>query len=237
MCTRLTSFLGAALTFVCATALAQGSRTLLIDRPNANDPIRITKATEGKEELKSNGSHHPNQRLWESTFNAGDDWLKDLSLTIRNVSGRKIVYAEALCNLYETSNWEAEFKKHSVPDNPLTGQISNAVGWRPEHALYSTIRGRKGQPDSTRRPPFELPPGQEFTIPLEDPQNYANARSLIEAKEPLSSVTACAGEVSTVFFEDGTMWQDHHYRRAAEEPGKWKTITFEDWSAMAKAHD
>jgi len=220
-----------ALTALCgASALAQGPKTLLIERPNGNDPIRIVKASEGTTELVSDGRHFPDQRAWESVFNAGDDWVKDLSLVIRNVSHRSIAYLEVSCVLSETADWQTEIANHKSPENPILGQASNVVGWRPEHALYSTLRGKAAEPDSTRRAAFKLGPKQEFTISLQDPKNYESLRSTVEARVPVSSMTACNSQVSTIFFDDGTMWQGHKYRRPAEQPGQWTTISFEDWS-------
>ena len=134
------------------------------------------------------------------------------------------------CTLFETADWQAEIPKHQT--EPILGQANNAVGWRPKHALYSAIHGKVGTPDSTRRPAFILKPNEEFTISLEDPQVYGSLRSHVEERTSMSNVNACQSGVAMVFFEDGTMWQrDHHYFRAAEEPGKWTVTSFKDWTS------
>lgn len=134
------------------------------------------------------------------------------------------------CVLAESADWQAEIAKHQTIDNPILGQASHEVGWRPEHALYSSLTGKQREPDTTRRPAFTLGPGQEFTISLEDPENYESLRTRVGTRTAMSNVNACNAQVSTVFFEDGTMWQGHHYRRAGDEPGKWTTISFGDWA-------
>jgi hypothetical protein len=117
-------------------------------------------------------------------------WLKDVAFVIKNVSKKKITYLSVSCALFETNDWQAELKKHSTPDSPALGQASNVVGWRPKHALYSVLTGLAVQPDSAKRPPFDLPPGHEFTIAVQDPPGYADLKSSVEARQPMSTVTA-----------------------------------------------
>ena len=215
-----------------ASAQAQdhsGSKSLLLSRPMGQDPVRVVKVLEGTTELKGDGREFPSQRAWETVFDAGDDWLQNLSFFVKNVSTKNITYLEVFCSLFETADWQAEIAKHKTLDNPILGQARNAVGWRPEHALYSRIQGKAREPDSKRRPSFLLKPGGEFMISLEDPKDYQSLRSQIEARTPMSNVNACDAEIGTVFFDDGTMWQSHHYFRAAEEPGKWTMVSVEDW--------
>jgi len=230
MCIRSTLFT-AALTLASITSVvSQTSKTLLVDRPTGNDPIRIVKVTSGAAEVKRDERQFPNEYAWETTFDAGDDWLRDISFIIKNVSEKKITYIEISCVVFETPNWQEELTKHSYSANPVLGQASNVVGWRPDHALYSGLRGTKTQPDSRRRSPFELPPGGEFNMTLEDPKNYPTLKSNIEARQPISTATACDATISAIFFEDGTRWSAHKYWRAAQEPGRWTEIAFENWA-------
>jgi hypothetical protein len=112
----------------CASALSQGTKTLLFDRPLGNDPILVLRATEGTTVLQGDGKHFPNRYGWEANFNAGDDWLKDLSLTIKNVSNQPITYLEVSCVLFETSDWQKELAAHNTPANPILGQASKRCG-------------------------------------------------------------------------------------------------------------
>jgi hypothetical protein len=219
--------------FFCGFVLAQSPKTLLVEGADGNDPIRIVKAAEGTTELTSDKHRFPNQHAGESTFTAGDDWIKDLSFVIRNVSNQNITYAAVFCNFLETADWRTEIPKHAT--DPILGQANNPVGWRPQHALYSSVQGKVGTPDSTRRPAFILKPNEEFTISLEEPQVYEALRSHVEKRTPMSKVNACQSGVAMVFFEDGTMWQGHRYYRAAEEPGKWTVISFKDWTSGISA--
>ncbi len=209
------------------------TKTLLVDLPLHNDPVRIVKVMEGTRELQSDGHQFPNEYMWEGSFEAGEDWLKDISLLIRNVSTEKITYLGISCALFESSDWKTELSKHSTPANPLLGQATNIVGWRPESALYSLRSGRSVRPDSERRPAFALAPEQQFTMLLEDPQSYSDLQSSVEVRQPMSTVTACDTQVFDVFFEDGTRWSEHRYLQAAGEPGRWRPISFDEWSKIA----
>jgi len=189
-----------------------------------NDPIRVMQAMEGTTVLKGDGKHFPNHYAWKATFNAGDDWIKDLLFTIKNVSDKTITYLEIYCGLFETSDWAKEIAAHNTPANPALGQAHNIVGWRPEHALYVVRLGRMSAPDSTRRPAFELPPGQEFTILLEDPKDYPALKSTVEARQPMSTVNACNAGLGAIFFADGTQWQSHKYLRPTDQPGRYEPV-------------
>jgi hypothetical protein len=75
----------AALVLACfSPAVAQdaNSKTVLLDRPMGNDPIRVVKVMDGTTQLESDGKIFANKYGWEPTFEAGDDWLRDISFTI-----------------------------------------------------------------------------------------------------------------------------------------------------------
>jgi hypothetical protein len=229
---RLLALAAASTCLCCASALAQGTKTLLVDRPLGHDPIRIMRAMDGTTVLKSDLKQFPSHFAWEAMFDAGDDWLKNISFVIKNVSAKTITYLQVDCTLHETNDWQAEIAKHHTV--PTVGRASNRVGWRPKNALYSPITGKLHKPDADERPAFELAPGQEFTIALEDPQSYPSLKSQIEAVEPISAVTACNSGIGDIYFEDGSRWNQHQYWRATDQPGGWTTIPFDEWSSLAK---
>jgi hypothetical protein len=208
----------------CASVLAQETKTLLLDRPVGNDPIRVTRVMDGTTELKATGNTSPIITLGRRRSPLAKTGLRDLSFTIKNVSNQTITYLEISCPLFETADWQKEFAAHSTPANAGLGQASNVVGWRPEYALYLVRLGRTSAPDSTRRPAFELAPGQEFTILLENPEDYPALRTQVEARQPMSTITACDADMGNVFFTDGTKWASHRYGRPTEQPGRYEII-------------
>lgn len=206
-------------------------KTFLVDQPTQGDPIKIVKVMEGTTELQEDGYRFPSKYAWESAFNADDDWIKGLSLAIKNVSSKRIVFLAVGCHLYETADWASEISKHKTI--PVIGHTSDTIGRRPEQALYSASLGRWLEPD-TSATPFSLPPGQTFTIPLEDPDQYLTLKSKIEETQPISTVTACDASINHVFFEDGTQWEGHRYKRADPgQPGRWVQMSFQEWEHLS----
>jgi hypothetical protein len=231
-------FLLAALSGLIPMCTAQ-TKTLHLNRPLNDDPVRLIKVTAGTTEIVSDGTAFPDKHSWQGTVpNGGDDWLTSLSLTIQNVSTKKIVYLNVWCSVTETADWKLEHDKHSVVQNalqgktaePILGQLNHSVGHRPKAALYSMLTGHELHPDSG--PAFELAPGQTYTIALEDPAIYGGLKSSVEeSKGSISAANACNGPgVGIVFFEDGTQWQGHRYLRADPDTrGHWITITRDEW--------
>jgi hypothetical protein len=219
-----------------ASAFAQGvastsTKTLFIPGlPLANDPVRI-KAMDGTTELKSDGRPLPNHYSWETAFDAGDDWITNLSFVIKNVSAKKITCIVIFSVLTEAPFWREEIQ----PKPPAAGFTLNQVGQKPEQALHS---GDRTFPPDTEAS-FELAPGEEFTMPIEDPRDYSALRERIEERLPISSVTDIDGQAVTVFFEDGTRWVslNHSYSRPAEQPGEWTKLSYEEWAGKQKSSE
>lgn len=86
-----------------------------------------------------------------------------------------------------------------------------------------------------RRPAFELPPGQQFTIAVENPAEYEFLKSIVEQRQPIATVAACPIGISHIFFEDGTQWQGHRFMRPSDQPGRYTTISFSEWSDYRQA--
>lgn len=103
---------------LCGSVLAQGTKTLLFVRPVGHDPIRIVKVMEGSTEVQSDGNEFPNKLVQEYALIAGDDWIKDLSVVIQNVSNKTIAYIAVNGDLFETADWQAELVKHKTSLSP-----------------------------------------------------------------------------------------------------------------------
>src|ERR1035437_4255201 len=158
------------------SAAATSTKTLFIKGlPLVNDPVRI-RVMHGATELKSDGRAFSNNYGWETAFNAGDDWITNLSFVIKNVSAKKITCIIIFSVLAETPFWQEE----SQPKPPVLGFTQNRVGQRPEQALHSGDRTFPPDTDAS----FELAPGEEFTMPIEDPRDYPALRKRIEERLP-----------------------------------------------------
>src|SRR5580704_1563628 len=77
------------LSVLSAPMLAQADKTLLIDRPRDDDPVRVVKVMERAKEILPDGAHYANKYAWEGVIEkADDDWLTGLSLAIQNASAK-----------------------------------------------------------------------------------------------------------------------------------------------------
>lgn len=228
----LLAFIASCLPSTFAQSVSSTSaKTLFIHSlPLANDPVSF-KVMDGTTELKSDGRRFPDNYAWETVFDAGDDWITDLSFVIKNVSAKKITCIIIFSGLVEAPFWQEE----GQPKPPLLGFTQNRVGQRPEHALHS---GDRTFPPDTNAS-FELAPGEEFTMPIEDPRDYPALRTRIEERLPMSSVTAMDSQAVTVFFEDRTRWisVNHSYSRPAAQPGKWIKLSFEEWAGKQRTSE
>lgn len=193
-------------------------RTLMVDRPSGKDPIEIVKVMEDGTDLQGDGREFPNRYIWEATFHAGDDWIGNISFRVKNVSSKSIVLVGVQSILHRTGDILGEMANRAQ----TVAVAVNTVGRRPEHALYSTALKRSLVADS--RPGFELAPGQEFTMPIQDPALYP------ALKQRAGEVSGCNSSITTIFFSDGTKWEGHAYFRPAEQRGAYSQISFEDWS-------
>jgi hypothetical protein len=225
------------LSVLSAPMLAQADKTLLIDRPRDDDPVRVVKVMERAKEILPDGAHYANKYAWEGVIEkADDDWLTGLSLAIQNASAKKIVYIIVSCNVTETANWDQDrlTRLAKSPPEPLLGQINNHVGLRPETALYSARLKRRLHPDIG--PAFELAPGAIYTIAMENPDYYPALKSSVEERKgSVSAANGCNGRISQVFFGDGTQWQGHHYYRAdPNDPRYWVRMSSEEWAGKSQ---
>jgi hypothetical protein len=217
---------------VLVPAFAQSatrSKTIFIrSLPLANDPITV-KMMDGSTELKSDGRYPPDYNSWETAFEAEEDWITNLSFSIKNVSTKKIRCIIIFSTLTETPFWQNENQPSSVT---FLGFAQNRVGRRPEHALHAGDRTFAPDTDA----PFELAPGADFTMLIENPKNYSKLKAFIERRMLMSNVDALHSGTITVFFHDGTRWVsiNHSYSRPAAEPGKWTKISFEEWAGNQK---
>ena len=150
--------------------------------------VRVIKVTIGTKEVIA-GPFYPHREPTGVPFKAGDDWLKELTFTVKNRTSKKVVQL---------------FTDVCFP-NPLEARsvICQEVylGRTPDIAAYM-ITGEKF--DQGGKQPLDFLPGQEMTIsfaPYTD-----ELRRKIEEKEPFSAATRCFINVHYAYFEDGMSW-------------------------------
>ncbi|MGA9059887.1 MAG: hypothetical protein WB763_25635 [Terriglobia bacterium] len=170
-------------------ALMGGSKFVEIERDCPRDSARVVKVTVGKQVITP-GFFNRLKGPSGVPFQAGDDWLKKLTFTIRNRSSENFV----------------ELDMHiCFPDTETTGhEICQPIdlGRMPDNAAY-TVEGNKFDQGSAR--PLDFRPGQEMKISFAP---YADEiRRRIEERQPFSTISRCFINLDGGFFEDGMRWE------------------------------
>lgn len=119
-------------------------------------------------------------KLNEKINEDADDWLDDMSLTVKNISDKTITYIQL----------DLDF-----PETKSTGTLMRFIlryGKNPR-ALFTT------------NPLEPLLPNQTATFHLSD-QTLAGLKKFMETRQPLNRLKKVDLMLEQVFFEDGTWW-------------------------------
>lgn len=141
-------------------------------------------------------------------FQAGTDWLKNLSLVVRNRTSKSI----ALFTIYE-----------SFPETKATGSLvfNNAkFGALPANVAF-TYDGRP-LPRSGQKP-LNLAPGKQRIFPLGD--KLTRAIDIINARQPFSSISLLQVHFG-VTFTDGMQWFGAYAKPDPNHPGRYLPMPF-----------
>jgi hypothetical protein len=173
-----------------------------------DDPIKIVKVLLDGVEIKPGLQALPADKP-SVPFLAADDWFNHLTVVLKNISAKNVVYAGI---------------QVFFPD---LGE-HNEIGERPRHARYSRSELR----NDTARTPILIEPGQEFSLPAIDRDRFDEVKQTIESREPLSNITTIRFELGTVYFADGTKWAGGvHYRPDYSAPGRYIRISQKEFDA------
>jgi len=148
---------------------------------------------------------HKAERAEEGTradeFDGDQDWVKELTVKLRNTSGKTITYIQLNLHFPEvTQNGRTALKQVFLGVDP-DGKFS--------------------------RPELRLAPNETIEIPLTE--KYEDIKSLIETvgKKPLGNVTKLWVEFHAALFDDGTLFEaGTWYKRNTDQndPRKWIQI-------------
>lgn len=185
-----------------------GSKMIDIDPPFVGDAVKIVRISVGKTEVAP-GFHMYSNSKWPATpFQAGEDWLENLSFVIRNEASKTI----------EDAEMSACFPDEETKS--LLACIPIQLGRIPANAAYTG----NGLPlHQGARRPIHFAPGQEMTISLAE---YSDAiRERIEdSGRPFSRVNKCWIVRDMFYFDDGTMWDRAGYWMPDPEHPGWPKL-------------
>lgn len=163
----------------------QPLRTVYLERVIHNEPTQPAAVKVGAVTV-----NEPPFQL-KVTAEAGEEWLRGVELTLRNMTNRTIV--GAMFNL-------------DFPDTERAGRNRTAYGLRigryPERMVirdgYSTPR------PLPQLPPLNVPPKMTFTVMLGP--DYSAMMQAVESSAPGTRVNSVWIRVRQVFFSDGSRW-------------------------------
>lgn len=197
-----------------SAAEAPNTRRVRLNSKNPDDPARIVLIKEGDMDVTPGVRPY---KSWEGKpFQAGDDWIKNLTVTIKNLSNKEIVAASLNVYFPETGTGRG--------DSPVYGDVIS-LGRRP--AMYARTGGTNGEklePAGTSSA-LQVLPGQQLTVSLAE--YYAEIQGAVEQSRPIPNLTVCTIVLEGVFFSDGTMWaQGREFKKAdPRSPGRYVEIT------------
>jgi|SRR5580700_5694455 hypothetical protein len=197
-----------------------------MERPYPDDPVRIYGLFEGSSDIApfthdpivANKSEHP-YRLWDKVpFQAGEDWLQNLVIVVKNLSNKEIVAGSVNIRFPETGK--------GTPEDAFVGQTIT-LGQRPEYALHATRDGHRLNIGPTE--PISVKPGEGMKFAV-SPYG-SEIRRQIESKRAFSDIGACAIMLGPFYFSDGTRWASYSgfQKPDPSAPGKYARITAEEF--------
>jgi hypothetical protein len=171
--------------------------------PMRFDPIQVSNFKEGNDSVTPG-----------IPIQAGEDWLKNFSLTVKNVSPKEITWVAVDIDVVNTAN--------GTRLRPYSSQALLELG---QHPRYSRS-GEKMPPGPD--PPLSLPPGQQLTVSFAS--QYDDIKGSVEPLQPMSTVQKVVFWYA-VLFADGTKWSAGEYCRPdPARPGGCLPISFREFN-------
>jgi len=159
------------------------------------------------------GKKIPNNRV---PFNAPDDWLNHITISIQNKSAKAIVAGDL------------QLAFTTLVSNPMVFHYVR-LGIEPEHEA----RGPSGLVLVRRagKTSISVAPGDYIRFSLAT--DYDAIRSKIEARAPLSQATSVTIDYGIFYFEGGMRWDITAFSRVdPNTPGHYAPTTPEDLMGM-----
>ncbi|MGH9736006.1 MAG: TlpA family protein disulfide reductase [Candidatus Acidiferrales bacterium] len=196
-------------------------RFMFVSYPD--NPVQIVQVFEGNADVTAKGidplTGAPYKPAAGKPFEAGDDWLQNIVLVVKNLSDKQVTAVDLRLTFPQTGTGK-------TPDSPVVA-TTITIGQKPSWALY-TRSGRQHTPIGSELEPFSIPPGQEVRIALA--KFYSAIKSAIESKQPISTINAVYIGSQFYYFADGTRWTMGNFEKPDPgRPGAYTRITREAW--------
>jgi len=195
-----------------ATPGTLGTRIVDIDRQYRLDAVTITKVTIAGQQIQP-GISGMREEERGTPFQADEDWLKNMSISLLNRTDKAIVCAQVQFSFPDTGD--------GSPAQPIT-TYTITVGQQPESSLHYAD-GSRIPPDPTKQP-LLLAPGQTLVIPVADSIDAIQSR--IEEKMLFSKITRVNIRRYMLYFVDGMRWDSSGYQVPdSDHPGHYTRLS------------
>lgn len=191
-------------------AAAQTERQVQVPLTSHKLPVVITSVTLGDTVVQAGRFEKPQPPIDPITpFQAGDDWIRNLTIHLFNRTDRTIVFARIMLILPETGNGA---------DRPL--RIYNLdLGRMPAGTTFLGNGQLYSQPPD--RVPLSFGTRQTMAVALGD--HIDRIRAGVERAIPLAVATKLKIDLNLFFFTDGMRWAAGGFEDPDPlHPGKWK---------------
>lgn len=187
------------------THAAQAARVVDCNVAVNNDALVIQKVTVGDAPVDCYWFPGPSRKYVEpAAFQAGDDWLQDLSITFYNRTNKTIAYI--LIGL-------------GFPQTQPERAVNINLGHIPDIAAFD----RQGKPlRQDGQKPLSLGPGETLVVNVRDYISQINGALESALSVPVTKVTI---QRIGCNFDDGMHWNPGPYSIPdSQHPGQWKRL-------------
>lgn len=147
-------------------------------------------------------------------FQAGDDWLRKLSLLIKNRTSKEIVYISLTMKFPQT-----KAEGPMVEDNIAYGHIPDAVAFN----------GKGEKLPQVSNQPLSVGPDQEIALALAE--HESEIRVGLERVQPFSTISLCYIEYELYFADGMAWWLGRYMAPVPTQPGKFVAMDMQYFPA------
>lgn len=134
-------------------------------------------------------------------FQAGDDWMRGVSVTLRNVSGKQIV----------SFSLDTAFPETTATGNRMMSSI-----------VYGRRPGLPAEVKVAERPPVAA--GESVVLSFLGDE-YDKLIRFLNSRQPLAGLSKAELSIGMVFFNDGTAWSTGSFMKPHDTiPNRWTPI-------------
>ncbi|MDX6404310.1 MAG: hypothetical protein QOH70_1765 [Blastocatellia bacterium] len=166
----------------------------------ANEPLEITFELNGRP-VNATKAVRAEEGIHTEEFDGDSDWLRNLTLKVRNKSEKVITYIVL----------DLTFPQTATNEHPRVGLHQVFLGVDPDGKFP--------------RPALRVAPNESLEIPLAT--RFKDIKTLVEFSRSIENVTEMEVRIHQVLFDNGTLFETGtYYRRNSDpnDPRKWIRI-------------